>query len=75
MNECEKWLREFLNREYFILCDTVREEAEKQGFTRKQVKEARKTLGVETINEWAANEGKTLYWFWGLPHGGSSESL
>lgn len=68
MNDCEKWLFNFLKDKDIILCDVVRDEAKKQRFKKSEFKAARKSLGVETLNDWAANEGgETLNWFWRLP--------
>lgn len=66
MTICERWLQERLSKEDIILCDIIREEGKKLGFNKKEMKEARKNLGIETINDWAANEGETLNWFWRL---------
>lgn len=67
MTGCLYWLYLRLKDEPFVLCDTIREEAKAQGYTKKQLKEARKILGVTTFNDWAANEGDPLNWFWELP--------
>ena len=59
--DCEKWLEKLLRTEGTILCDDVRIRALKNGFTRKELKSARKKLGVKTL------DGKTSEnWFWYL---------
>lgn len=68
MNDCKKWLLEKLKGEDWLLCDTVRAEARKEGFTRKQLKDARKALGVETFHQFD-EDGATENWFWKLPQG------
>ena len=40
--DCEKWLEKLLRTEGTILCDDVRIRALKNGFTRKELKSARK---------------------------------
>ena len=69
MNACEKWLYEFLMQNGTTLCDTVREEALKRGFGRKELKAARKAIGVQCWNDFVVN-GETLNWFWYLPDDG-----
>lgn len=63
---CEEWLRQRLTGEEFLLCDHVREEAKQQGFSRKQLKEARKKIGVKTSNDWACWEDGAKNWYWYL---------
>lgn len=67
MNGCEKWLNDFLKQYDIVLCDTVRDGANKMGFTRKQLKEARKALGVKTTH---LINGDSENWFWYLPKEG-----
>lgn len=69
MNDCTKWLLERLKGEECLLCDIVRVEARKEGFTRKQLKEARKFLNIETFHQFD-EDGATENWFWILPKGG-----
>ena len=66
MNDCEKWLLEFLRIHGLTRCNVVRGEAIKQGFSQKDLKSARKALGVKCWNDFAVN-GETLNWFWYLP--------
>ena len=61
----EKWLEKLLRTEGTILCDDVRIRALKNGFTRKELKSARKKLGVKTFHQ--TIDGKTSEnWFWYL---------
>lgn len=62
---CEKWLEILLQTEETVLCDDVRERALKNGFTRKELKTARKNLGVKTFHQTADGES-TENWFWYL---------
>lgn len=48
--DCEKWLEKLLRTEGTILCDDVRIRALKNGFTRKELKSARKKVGRENIS-------------------------
>ncbi len=48
--DCEKWLEKLLRTEGTILCDDVRIRALKNGFTRKELKSARKKIGCENIS-------------------------
>lgn len=63
--DCEKWLEKLLRTEGTILCDDVRIRALKNEFTRKELKSARKKLGVKTFHQ--TIDGKTSEnWFWYL---------
>ncbi len=64
MDGCEKWLKGRLSKGA-VLCDIIREEAKKYGFNRKQLKEARKNIGVKTYHQF---DGKveTEDWYWYL---------
>lgn len=64
--ECEEWLSNLLHEEGTVLFSTVKIKAREAGFTRGQLKAARRALRVVTINDWAAN-GETMNWFWQLP--------
>jgi hypothetical protein len=52
-----------LKAEEWTLCDIVRAEAKKSGFTRQELKEARKALGVKTFHQFD-EVGATPNWFW-----------
>lgn len=62
---CSDWLKNRLEIEKGepILCDIIREEAKSQGYTKVDLKSARKEIGVKTWNDHVAN-GETLNWFW-----------
>lgn len=62
MNECEKWLAEFLRKESTVLCEIVRKEAKNKGFTRRQLRDARKAIGVKTFHQFNGSEA-TPNWF------------
>lgn len=50
MSNCSIWLRDWLLRNgNWCLCDDVRREAVKAGYARRELKEARKVLGVKTF--------------------------
>ena len=61
--DCKSWLESFLGEEP-KLCDAVKLAAVENGFTRKQLKEARHALGVKTFHQF--DKGPTPNWFWYL---------
>lgn len=65
MNKCEKWLYGELQRQGEVLCDDIRSAAKKKGFTRAELKSARKTLGVKTFHQFDG-KSETQNWFWYL---------
>ena len=61
---CADWLKLFLTKGgNCVLCDIVREEALKQGFSRKDLRDARKELGVKTYHMFD-DVGELPTWFW-----------
>jgi len=62
---CLEWLREFLQVEGCVLCDVVREEALNMGYTRQELKEARRQLKVKTYHQFDES-GPTPNYFWYL---------
>jgi hypothetical protein len=62
----EDWLREYLHRNGTTNVETIRADAKMAGIRRKDLRAAKVALGVETVNDWAAN-GETQNWFWSLP--------
>jgi hypothetical protein len=65
MNKCEKWLKEYLGSKS-ILCEVVRTEAKRKGFAAKELKDARKNLGVSTYHEFDRVGNATEEWYWSL---------
>lgn len=65
MNKCETWLKKYLGSKS-ILCDQVRGEAKRQGFTITELKTARKNLGVSTYHEFDRMGNPTENWYWSL---------
>lgn len=63
--DCVKWLREYLKREGSALCDKVKEKAMEAGYSQKDLKSARKELGVKTHHQFD-DDGATENWFWYL---------
>lgn len=63
--DCEKWLLELLSDRDYHLCDIVRAEARKAGYTREELKLARRSLGVKTYHQFD-EDGATPNWFWYL---------
>lgn len=67
--DVENWLERRLKGRGEVNVEDIRRDARATGIKRKQLREAKRALGVETINDWAAN-GETLNWFWLLPQQG-----
>ena len=61
----EDWLRTQLQEHRFLLSDYVRYQAQKNGFTYKRLRKARKKIGAVA---WSIDESKTHhgFWFWEL---------
>lgn len=64
--KCTDWLKDFLRREGCVLCEIVRLHALKNGFSRKNLKAAKKKLDVKTYHQFD-EDGATPNWFWYLP--------
>ena len=65
MSKCAEWLKDFIGTdgcEYQF----VKEHAFEEGFTKKELKEARRELGVKTRH---LTDEDVENWFWYLPHG------
>lgn len=60
------WLREYL-RDAPREVGEVRAAAKAAGYTRAQLKEARRMLGIRTTNNWEKDPPETSRWFWQLP--------
>lgn len=65
MSKCEVWLAIQLADGELHLCEDIREAAKKNGFTGKDLKAARKNLGVKTFHQFD-EDGATPNWFWYL---------
>ena len=59
---CTKWLYELLKKGNQYSCEAVRRMAKQEGFTKKELKEARCELDVKTIHVFAPDED----WYWYL---------
>lgn len=73
MDACSRWLFSFLQANGITHCDIVREKAFEAGFSRKELKAARKAIGVQCWNDFVVN-GETLNWFWYLPDDGRGKN-
>lgn len=62
--DCSVWLKKFLNCE-IRLCENVRAAAKENGYTKAELKQARKEIGVKTFHQFREN-GPTENWFWYL---------
>ncbi len=61
--KCGKWLEEILADGEAHLCDDVREAAKKEGFSKNELREARKSIEVGTYHQFDEH-GQTENWFW-----------
>jgi len=66
MEDCVIWLREHLQSAEIVLCQDVRAEAVRRGFTKRQLKDARKALDVKAFHQFDEH-GDTGNHFWYLP--------
>lgn len=62
--DCKTWLKNELSNGIPVLCDTVRNNAKEQGFSKKQLREARAILGVRTFHQ--IDDDSSVNWFWYL---------
>ncbi len=63
--DCIEWLRERIPPGTAAVCDGIREDAKKAGFSRKDLKQARKALGVKTYHDVDDESGELVpQWFW-----------
>ena len=61
MSECAKWLQKFLQGKGWVACEVVRAAAMKKGFTKGQLRAARKELGVSTDHDNRIGHDE---WYW-----------
>lgn len=62
--ECVQWLADFMRSHPIVECRTVRGEAYKKGFSQRELKEAKKILGL--ITDFTYNERGQKVWQWRL---------
>ncbi len=60
---CKDWLSKKLANNAIFLCDDVKQDAKKSGYTKSELKEARKELNVKTFHQFD-EDGSTPNWFW-----------
>lgn len=65
LRDCDAWLRLQLQDREIHLCDDIRKKAKKRGFTKQELKAARKEMGVKTFHQFD-EDGATENWFWYL---------
>ncbi|MEG2050911.1 MAG: hypothetical protein RR012_01275 [Oscillospiraceae bacterium] len=69
---CSTWLKRYLIEKGATQTNVVSGEAIKQGFTRSELKEARKFLGVKCFNDSNEQEEKRAKnWFWYFEESGT----
>lgn len=63
--DCREWLKERLCGFEEHLCEEIRADAKKAGFNRRELKNARNSIGVKTFHQFD-EDGATSNWFWFL---------
>lgn len=63
--DCKNWLIKYLARQDFALAEQVRNDAKNAGFSKAELKIARKGIGVKTFHQFDGG-GATANWFWYL---------
>ena len=65
--DCEKWLAEFLSDGQLHNVDRIREARKEKGFTRAEVKAAKKKIDAKTFQAPPeGNEPPKFYWYLGI---------
>lgn len=64
-SRCDVWLEKILSDGEIHLCDDVRAEAKREGFTMTELKMSRRNLGVKTYHQFD-EYGDCKNWFWYL---------
>lgn len=65
LRDCDAWLKLKLQDREMHLCDDIKNAAKKRGFTMRELKAARKVIGVKTFHLFD-KDGETKNWFWYL---------
>ena len=64
--DCRLWLEKYMHdNDGFVLSDIVRAAAKEHGFSKAELKTARKSLGIKTFHQFD-EYGATVNWFWYL---------
>lgn len=65
--DCQDWLLKYLRCcGGFSNVDTTRRAAEAAGFSRRELKQARRNLGVKAYHQFEDESKEPLNWFWYL---------
>lgn len=64
---CKAWLSGILADGEPHNVENIREERKKAGYSKTEVKAAKKELGVISFNDANTQEGAAQNWFWQLP--------
>ena len=64
--DCKEWLETYLKQHEFALVEQVRKDAKEAGFSKAELKIARKNIGVRTFHQFDECEDMQN-WFWYLP--------
>ena len=64
--DCVNWLKEYLGRDS-LECEFVKEAAKRAGYSKEELRAARKILGVKTWHQFDRTEEPFIEnWFWYL---------
>lgn len=66
LQECERWLFDFLRENGKTMVVVVRNVSKFYGFTRGQVTQARKNLDLHASNNYSRDTGMATEWYWEL---------
>lgn len=66
IQDCEKWLYNFLKENGKTMVEVIRNVARFNGFTKGQVSQAKKNLDLESSNNYNTDTGLATEWYWGL---------
>lgn len=64
--DCKTWLTLCLSDRQIHLSEETAEKARKAGYSRVELKKARRELGVKTFHQFDEFGGDTRNWFWYL---------
>ena len=61
---CSEWLDGYFPKGYKVHCALIRDAARERGYSRFQLKAARKALGIKTVSEKIEEYDTTLYYWY-----------
>ena len=67
--DCKTWLEKRLSDMKVVNIEKIKTEGKEKGYSKGQLSEARKILGVATVDDRAQHNGVAQNWYWCLPKG------